>query len=70
MSMYLPNPAVHPTGYEAGEFLDDPVPRPPLPPPPPPSAEELSAELDDGDAVGKEGEGLGGEGDVLGGSEE
>jgi hypothetical protein len=24
MTMYLPNPAVRPTGYEAGEFIDVP----------------------------------------------
>jgi hypothetical protein len=24
MTMYLPNPAVRPTGYEAGEFIDGP----------------------------------------------
>jgi hypothetical protein len=24
MSMYLPNTALHPTGYEPGEFLDTP----------------------------------------------
>jgi hypothetical protein len=29
MTMYLPNPDVRPTGYEAGEFIEAPVSTPP-----------------------------------------
>lgn len=25
MTMYLPNPALHPTGFEPGEFIDVPA---------------------------------------------